>query len=355
MRVHELPDFMLVEVCERFLAAEKADDIKEWVNAELPKLHFPAEQISREQVYSIIRLARKRGFFFISPPEDTAFGDRVANRYGVPRSEVQVVSSRKALEPVAHAAARTAVQLIEQLASERDELTLGVGGGRTTRLVVRHLASLLRTAKRLPKLLTIHTLSTGFDVFEPDTVPLSYFSFFEGISIEIKFVGLFATAIVETKDYARIKKLPGVKEAYAAIPKDGFDIVITSLGSASHPHGDFSRFMASGSSKGLDVLRKNGWVGDVQYRPYSNRGPIGSNTFVRTVTLLELKDLVALARRPDKHVIVVAGPCGQCGGSRCDAVYPLFASKKLKLWSRFVMDLSTAQELIDWPAAPAAD
>jgi DNA-binding transcriptional regulator LsrR (DeoR family) len=108
--------------------------------------------------------------------------------------------------------------------------------------------------------------------------------------------------------------------------------------------------MESGSEEGLMTLRKKGWVGDVQYRPYSIDGPITDDTIDRTITLLELDDLVALASKPNKHVIVVAGPCGRCGETRSDAVYPLLANGRLKLWTRFVMDTNTAKELLNMPA-----
>jgi DNA-binding transcriptional regulator LsrR (DeoR family) len=244
-----------------------------------------------------------------------------------------------------------AVELIERLSEEKSDLHIGVGGGFTTMLMARKLASLLPTAKRLPTKLTIHALSTGFDVHAPHTAPVAFLSCFDQAAIKIHRIGLFAPAVVASNQYKRVKGWPGVREAFEAVPSDGFDIVITSLGSASHPHGDFSTFMERGSTEGLTALRDKGWVGDVQYRPYSIDGPITDNTLVRTVTLLELDDLVALASKPNKHVIVVAGPCGQCGQTRSDAVYPLLANERLKLWSRFVMDIDTAKELLDMPIA----
>ncbi len=157
--------------------------------------------------------------------------------------------------------------------------------------------------------------------------------------------------MVASNQYKRVKGWAGVVEAFEAVPPDGFETVITSLGSASHPCGDFNTFMESASKPGWEVLRQKQWAGDVQYRPYSLDGPIMDNTFMRTVTLLELDDLVALAAKPNKHVIVVAGPCGQCGQPRSDAVYPLLVSERLKLWSRLVMDVDTAKDLLDMSAA----
>ena len=58
-----------------------------------------------------------------------------------------------------------------------------------------------------------------------------------------------------------------------------------------------------------------------------------------------------MASKPNKHVIVVAGPCGRCGDTRSDAVYPLLVNSRLKLWLRFVMDVDTAEDLLDMPIA----
>ena len=88
-------------------------------------------------------------------------------------------------------------------------------------------------------------------------------------------------------------------------------------------------------------------VDDRGDRPYSATGPITEDTDIRAVTLLELEELVAMARRRDKHVVVVAGPCGRCGATRTAAVKPLFLEPELRLWSHFVMDMTTAGELLE--------
>ena len=350
-KLERIPDSVVVGVCERFLERNSTMKIRDWVNEELAQLGVLGCDIKREQVYQLVTLGNRRGYFLLSPPEQETLTDRIVEHFGVQSNEIRVVGTRHSLELVAAAAAKLAVELIENLSKEKSDIHIGVGGGLTTLLVARKLASLLPTAKQLPTKLTIHALSTGFDVYAPHTAPIAFFSFFDHAPIKIDRVGLFAPAVVDFDDYARVKKWPGVKEAFQAVPVDGFDMVITSLGSASHPHGDFNTFMKSGSERGSKVLRKKGWIGDVQYRPYSIDGPITDDTIVRTVTLLELDDLVALARKPNKHVIVVAGPCGSCRETRSDAVYPLLTSSRLKLWSRFVMDVDTAKDLLNMPTA----
>ena len=97
-----------------------------------------------------------------------------------------------------------------------------------------------------------------------------------------------------------------------------------------------------------------GRIGDVQYCPYSRHGPLVQEPPMRVVTLFELMELVALAQTPQKYVLVVAGPCGRCGRTRTQALQPLLSVPSLAVWTHLVMDLETAQELVQ-AAAPVAD
>ena len=178
-------------------------------------------------------------------------------------------------------------------------------------------------------------------------MPVSFFGFFEGITPEVEYVGLFAPPVVETQEYVKTTRLKGVKQSFDL--KGEIDIVVTSLGSASHDHSTFNRFMSLGKKRSLTILDKAGHVGDVQYCAYSKEGPITEDAEIRCVTLLELEELVEMAADPDKHVVVVGGRCGHCDRSRIDAIRPLFDSPALKVWSHFVMDVDTARELLEKP------
>ena len=76
------------------------------------------------------------------------------------------------MERVATTAAKKTEELNEERSMNKDELRIGVGGGWTTMLMARRLAALLHSEKQLPTSLTIHALSTGFDVHAPHTAPL---------------------------------------------------------------------------------------------------------------------------------------------------------------------------------------
>jgi hypothetical protein len=87
-------------------------------------------------------------------------------------------------------------------------------------------------------------------------------------------------------------------------------------------------------------------VGDVQYRPFSQQGPLTQEASIRAATLFDLPELVTLAQTPHKYVIVVAGPCGQCGRTRTDTLYPLLTVPSLKVWTHLIVDFPTAHELL---------
>jgi hypothetical protein len=84
----------------------------------------------------------------------------------------------------------------------------------------------------------------------------------------------------------------------------------------------------------------------VQHLPYSDEEPITEPVGNRAVTLFELRDLVNLAKTPDRSVLLVAAACGVCQRSRADALVPLLRSPALKVWTHLVTDIPTARELL---------
>ena len=208
--------------------------------------------------------------------------------------------------------------------------------------IARHLAALLRAERGLPPL-RFHALSSGFHPEEPRTAPVAFFGFFDDIGVETDYVGLFAPSVVTSNEYGLIKQQRGVLESFTA--KKEIDIVITALGSAKDRHSELNLFLKQ-RPKDIERLKKQHWVGDVQYRPYSTKGPLSSEASVRAVTLYELDDLVQLANTKDKHVIVSSGPCARCSRPRTDALRPLLLEPTLKVWTDLVMDVDTARELV---------
>jgi hypothetical protein len=87
---------------------------------------------------------------------------------------------------------------------------------------------------------------------------------------------------------------------------------------------------------------------NVQYRPFTAQGPITEGKSVlRAVTLFELDDLVKLAGRDDKRVIMIARQCGKCGRTRASALKPLLTENSgLRVFSDLVLDTETCKELL---------
>jgi hypothetical protein len=84
--------------------------------------------------------------------------------------------------------------------------------------------------------------------------------------------------------------------------------------------------------------------------PYSSRGPIEIREGKRAVTLFEIDDLVTLANKKNKDVVIVAGPCpaADCNRTRSEALQPLLRNhKELGVWSHLYMDMQAAKQLVD--------
>jgi DNA-binding transcriptional regulator LsrR (DeoR family) len=101
----------------------------------------------------------------------------------------------------------------------------------------------------------------------------------------------------------------------------------------------------------FDRMLAAGWVGDVQFRPYTAEGPLLDACPVKAVTLFEIADMVRRIERPEKYVVLLAGPCGECGEPKTDALVPLLTRPSLRLWTHLVTDVQTAASLLT-PTSP---
>lgn len=334
-----LSDELLFGVCERFLNGEKTRPIADWVNQELG-----SEQIKRADVYRYVEHGVRRRFLVLRPPAHVALQRRVAERHrGGNTRGLHVVAARglAAAEAVAARAADLAFEAMSAVARERGEVHVGLGAGSTTALVVQHLVARLRSAA--PPRLVLHALSTGFQGYRASVAPVAFFGLFDALDVDVRYFGLFAPSVVHVNDYERLRQQPGVAECFAAARE--IDVVISSLASAEDPHGMLNEYLHTRPEADMAALRKAGWIGDVQYRPYSATGPLREPAGLRAVTVIELKDLVAMAGQRSKSVILVAAPCGKCHKSRTAALLPLLHMPRLKLWTDIVMDAQTAREL----------
>lgn len=348
-KVEKIKDDVVFEVARLFCDGKKATPISEWLR-KLEQLPFKP---SREIVYPILVEALRRNFIQLRAPYEIERRDEVAGCYSLPKKNIHVVNARgeSALQQVAYAAADLAFEIILRLAAKQPVVHIGLGAGWTTMMFARHLADLLRDETRIGEL-TLHALSSGFSVEDTHTAPVSFFSFFDGVRPKTSFVGLFAPPFVETGDYDRVIGSPGVRRSFELASE--IDIVVTSLARAEDDHGDLKVFLkhgtpgpaGNGPDPGLKALERAGWIGDVQYRPYSKDGPLQQDTGIRAVTIFDLAHLVSLASRQDKHVILLAGPCGVCKETKAAALEPLLRNPRLRVWKHLVLDVATAEELV---------
>ena len=121
---------------------------------------------------------------------------------------------------------------------------------------------------------------------------------------------MFGETLVPTSDLTEILGRPGLKEAYGR--RDQIDIVVTAMGDFTDPHDLLKTFL---QEAGVPVGKS--WVGNVQYRPYDETGPVseGPND-LRALTLFDLDDFREMAALKNRHVVLLARQCGLCERTR---------------------------------------
>ncbi len=105
-------------------------------------------------------------------------------------------------------------------------------------------------------------------------------------------------------------------------------------------------------------IEERGWIGNVQYRPYTSSGPATeAANDNRAVTVFELEDLASMSREKNKFVILMARKCGKCGMTRARALIPLLTNPRLAVFSHLLVDSSTARDLLKLlpPEAPKSN
>lgn len=347
---------LLLDICEVFLdkqphegrqeadaTAPTAKQVAERVNALWAERGVDEKRLSREDVYGAIFEARRRDLFRIAPPSDESLQTRLCDRFGIEPDRLRVAASEsRQVEHVCTVAAKLTAELIARVAAQRngERVHLGFGAGWTTRVVAYQLALRLQTEPNVPPL-ALHAVSSGFAAELTRTAPVTFFGFFEGISRDIREVGMFGPPYVRRSEYTATKNRVGVKDAFDE--KDQIDIILTSLAAQSDPHSGLRT--AAKRARALAELERREWVGDLQNLPYSATGPI-TGVGHRAVTLFELQELVGLAKGGKKHIVLVSPPCPTCGRTRAEALGPLLTQQKLKAWTHLVTDMPTARELL---------
>lgn len=336
--------------------------VAEWIQKEKNR-----PDITREKIYPLFWEACQRGFLLLQAPTEKNLKKHLEEHYLLENhpGEITVVNvgGESAAKHVTSNAADLIVDLIDRVWKEKKKkypkdlekqaVHLGMGAGYAAMLVAKRLAQKIQSGDDAPQLV-LHAISSGgFLPNEPHKSPSTYFTYFDSSLTSIKYVALFSATVVDQKGYETLQNNPSVR--YSFEKKDEIDIVVTSLAAADHKHGLLVQYLTHLVEEGLiapdvlDKMRNAGWIGDVQFRPYSVDGPLPDVCPVRAVTLFELDELVKMAKDKNngKYVVLVAGPCGECGASKKEALQPLIANENLRLWTHLVTDARTARELLE--------
>jgi len=305
--------------------------------------------MNRQTLYPLVAEAIRRGFVRLTPPISRALRDRLAEKFrGLDAKKLDVVKTTGPNDngTVAAVAAERAFDAVVRIAREKGgrPVGIGLGPGRATLDFCRLLSPLLEGHHEELKLRLV-AITAGCPVRLLENAPISFLNLFPEHLVEEK-LGLFAETLVPTGELERIRDRIGVRDAFAAKPD--IDLVVTAMGDFDDPHDLLALFLHD-SGQDLEALRRRGWLGNVQYRPFTADGPVKEAAQeLRAVTVFELEDLVDMARPPSgKEVILIARQCGICKNrTHAKALRPLLTNPKLKVFSTLVMDAATARELL---------
>jgi hypothetical protein len=340
-------DAVVFRVAQLFIG-ERGEGLSTSSIAEQVNREFPRQRgLTREGVYPLIGEAVRRGFIKLVPPVSQQLAERVSAKYpNLGTSTLRVVETAGPHDnaKVAAVAAELALDHLGEImkAKKGPVVGIGLGPGRATLDFCRAFRGLLAGYPE-PVKLRLVAISAGCPANAPEYASISFFNLFPPHLVESK-VGLFAETLVRLKGFREIQQRAGVKEAFAA--RESIDLVVTSMGDVYDEDDLLSMFLQQ-SGEDLGRLRAGGWIGNVQYRPYSLKGPVKERpSDLRAVTLFELEDLVRIAGQKNRHVILMARQCGICGRTRAEALRPLLTNAGLKVFSTLVLDAATARELL---------
>jgi DNA-binding transcriptional regulator LsrR (DeoR family) len=331
---------------------------------------FSQRYFSSQVVFDLISNAARKGWLRFESPPHRATAEKIGSHFNIEEYHVTVTTS-SALEDVANHGAKA---LYDFLQSKRKESRVRVGfsGGLTMRLIVRRLAQLLAQPVEkgaLPGTVVFHSLSGGFDETAAGSDPTAFLTYLteSAIAQQIKteFVLLHAPPIIRPEQSTLLSEIPAI--AYAKRQAKDLDLIMTSVASFDDDHSMLRKYLERyGSSapsngvgtnpelgKALKKLIEAGCRGDMLWLPFNEKGPIDTRDHpFRTMTLLELEDVQQFVKS-GRDVILVAGPCPG-GGSRCSKapVLKILLGLNPRLFTRLVLDYSTATALLAATQAP---
>jgi hypothetical protein len=319
----------------------------EAIAAEVNEEFEPPLELTRQSLFPLAAEAVRRGMMRLVPPTSKALRDLLVAKFpGLAAAKVNVVltSGPDDNARVAAFAADKALAALLRYSKARGgkPVGLGLGPGRATLDFCRFLSAALKHLAQDLRLRLV-AITAGCPARLLENAPISFLNLFPERHVESK-LGLFAETLVPARDFPDLPGHTGVKEAFGA--KDDIDVIVTAMGDFDDPH-DLLRVFLEDSKQDLAKLRRRGWLGNVQYRPFTADGPVQEEPDdLRAVTVFELADLVERARHRSKEVILMARQCGRCRRPRTAALRALLKNDTLHVFSRLVLDRATATELL---------
>ena len=213
-------------VCELFFKEEKkVSEIAELINREF------RQDLTRESIYPLLATGRQHGFVRLVPPLDEQMPRLLAEKFHHDPKLMKVVDlcDTPAVDAVAVQAAEVVLSLVKRLLRNgRKPVALGLGPGRATLEVCRHLAEIMRSDPDVPNgCLRLHAITGGGPAKHPEFAPISFFNLFP-----TRFVaecdGLFSETLVTVRDFNRLIKRADISQAFKQ--RDSIDVVVTSRG-----------------------------------------------------------------------------------------------------------------------------
>ena len=303
--------------------------------------HYEKEtdvRIYRKKIYAALHEAFNKHIIVVRPKREEILENELRSAFDV--DNITVVDSRLGGDAVPYQAALRALEFFQAMTSPKSrfdtnqKIGIGLGPGTVTAECAVFLGGAIRR-EDIPIDLELFPLTAGAPPMRPEEAPVSFFNQFPKNKVKTSY-GLFAPNLIPAKEFKTMVKRPGVREAYDA--KSNIDLIITSMGAVKEPD-----ILTSLLKEQMDIeeLRNEGWVGNVQYRPFSETGPIKEKPNQwRAVTLFELDELVEMADRKRKHIILMAR------GKDSEALLPLLANKKLRVFSEIILDKRSATNVL---------
>jgi DNA-binding transcriptional regulator LsrR (DeoR family) len=308
-----------------------------WLNRKLSAVQITNRlNLGREEIYNIIKQAKSKNYIRLSPPHDQDLTERLSRR--VPAGYVRVVATgTNPNETLETKAAELVIDLIREKGSKIKDrpVRIGLFSGVASGNIVNKLAQMYNADSKLPHI-ALHALTSGFWITKADRSPMSWFSRFMESGNRVSYVGFYAPPMVPKKLYTDIKNLPEISEAFSL--RSQIDIIITSIG---HTYQAYWQRMPGPKTKITEKI-----CGDVMYLPYSTTGPVETDPMA--FTLFTIRDLVKMADSTKHSIVLVCGRQHEDEKSlKTQALIPLLKNKSLKVWTHLLVDVGTAEDVLN--------